>query len=604
VRTISSAEQGKKIRQPIITVLGHIDHGKTSLLDYIRGTVVQKREAAGITQHIGASYFPMQDIIDFCGEKYKGMKDKIKIPGLLVVDTPGHTAFMNLRKRGGAVADIAIVVIEAYTGTQPTTWEAIRMLRAKKTPFIIAANKIDLIHGWKSKEKADFLDTYNSQDEYTKQILDDYIYRIINVLYEEKIAADRYDRIDFKKGAAVPIVPTSAKTGEGIPTLLMTLIGIVQRFMQERIIYSEGPAKGVVLEVKKTQGMGTTLDCLIYDGILKKTNQIVIGGINGPILRKIKAIYTPKPLDEIRDPSQKFDLQQEVIAAAGVKILAPDLDEAVAGSPIYAVGDGQNPEEVIKEVLSELESINIKTDNQGVILKADTLGSLEALTNYLQDHNIKVRSASVGDIKKGDVQEAMAVREMDPMAGFILGFNVKILNDAMEEAMKNDIRIFTSDVIYRLEEEFVEYLEKRKREELEHEFSKLILPGKLEILPQYIFRRSDPLVVGVRVNGKATVKMPIITSKGNKLGQLHSIKRNNENATSAEDGEEVSVSIKDGVLGRNVNVEDILYVESPESHVRLLRTKYRDQLTEKQLAVLIEYVKFKRDYEKNQFWAA
>ena len=219
---------------------------------------------------------------------------------------------MNLRKRGGAVADIAIVVIEVLTGTQPTTWEAIRMLRQKKTPFIIAANKIDVIHGWKSIENADFMETYQKQDEYTKQILDEHIYRIMNVLYEEKIAADRYDRIDFKKGAAIPIVPTSAKTGEGISTLLMTLIGIVQRFMQERIMYSEGPAKGVVLEVKKTQGLGTTLDCLMYDGILKKTNQIVVGGINGPILRKIKAIYTPKALDEIRDPSQKFDTSKRL----------------------------------------------------------------------------------------------------------------------------------------------------------------------------------------------------------------------------------------------------------------------------------------------------
>ena len=454
----------KNIRQPIITVLGHIDHGKTSLLDYIRGTVVQKREAAGITQHIGASYFPMSDVIDFCGEKYKGIGDKIKIPGLLIVDTPGHTAFMNLRKRGGAVADIAIVVIEVLTGTQPTTWEAIRMLRQKKTPFIIAANKIDVIHGWKSIENADFMETYQKQDEYTKQILDEHIYRIMNVLYEEKIAADRYDRIDFKKGAAIPIVPTSAKTGEGISTLLMTLIGIVQRFMQERIMYSEGPAKGVVLEVKKTQGLGTTLDCLMYDGILKKTNQIVVGGINGPILRKIKAIYTPKALDEIRDPSQKFDTQQEVVAAAGVKIIAPDLDEALAGSPIYAVGENQDPNEVIQEVMEELDAINISTDNVGVIMKTDTLGSLEALTEYLQDHNIKVRSASVGDIKKSNVQEAIAVRESDPMAGHILGFNVKILNDAMEEAMRNDIRIFTSDVIYHLEAEYVEYLEKRKRD--------------------------------------------------------------------------------------------------------------------------------------------
>ena len=309
-------------------------------------------------------------------------------------------------------------------------------------------------------------------------------------------------------------------------------------------------------------------------------------------------------MDEIRDPNQKFDNQTEVVAAAGVKIVAVDLDDAVAGSPIYAVGEGQDVQEVINAVEEELQAINIETDEEGVVLKADTLGSLEAITNYLQENKINIRNASVGDIKKKDVQEAISVKETDPMSAFILGFNVKVLPDAMEEAVKNDIRIFTSDVIYRLQEEFLEFLEKRKQEDITQEFSKLIIPGKMEIMPQYIFRRSDPLVVGVKVSGKITVKMPVITSSGKKVGQLHSIKKNNENAQSAEDGDEVSISIKNGVLGRNVNETDVLYVEAPESHIRLLRTKFRDQLTEKQLQVLIEYVKYKREVENNQFWAS
>ena len=141
-------DENKIIRAPIVCILGHIDHGKTTILDYIRGTVVQQREAAGITQHIGASYFPTGDIKEFLRKSKQEFAEKeIKLPGILVVDTPGHAAFLNLRRRGGAVADIAILVIDVTAGTMPITWESVRILRERKTPFVIAANKIDRISG-------------------------------------------------------------------------------------------------------------------------------------------------------------------------------------------------------------------------------------------------------------------------------------------------------------------------------------------------------------------------------------------------------------------------------------------------------------------------
>jgi len=123
----------KVIRAPIACILGHIDHGKTSLLDYVRGTVVQQREAAGITQHIGASYFPTKDIKEFLKKSKQAFAEKdIKLPGLLIIDTPGHAAFLNLRKRGGAVADIAILVIDVMAGTMPITWNLFEFLGIKK----------------------------------------------------------------------------------------------------------------------------------------------------------------------------------------------------------------------------------------------------------------------------------------------------------------------------------------------------------------------------------------------------------------------------------------------------------------------------------------
>lgn len=593
----------KQIRAPIITVLGHIDHGKTSLLDYIRGTVVQKREAAGITQHIGASFFPMKDVLDFC-KAPDSLREKITIPGLLIIDTPGHTAFMNLRKRGGAVADVAILVIEMPTGPMQTTWEAVRILRERKVPFIIAANKIDRIDGWKSIPNADFMQSYNSQNQWAKELLDKYLYETIGLFYQEGFPGiERYDRInDFTKNLA--IVPTSAKTGEGIPTLLMVLLGIVQQYLQPKIKYTDGPAQGVVLEVKKEQGYGITLDTIIFDGHLAKGQKIVVGGLNGPIVTHVRALLTPKEMDEIRDPSNKFQQNEIVYAAAGVKILAPNIEEVVAGSPIRAVDAEENLEAIIQAVEDELQTINISTDEEGIILKADTLGSLEAAAGLFHENNIPIRKAQVGPITKKDVMDAVAARELDDFSGQICGFNVKILPDAELEAQNQGIRVFTSPVIYQIVEEYTEYMEKRRTEETAQAMKDLTVPGKISILPQYIFRRSNPVVVGVHVDGGVIVpKQKLINQEGKVIGTLHSITKNNKPIQSAHKDDEVAISITGAVLGRNLQETDKLFIKVPESDIRQLRTKYRSELTPDTLEVLIEYVKIMRNAE-SPYWGA
>ena len=593
---MTTETDNKIIRAPIASILGHIDHGKTSLLDYIRGTVVQQREAAGITQHIGASYFPTEDIKKFLGKSKEEFAEKdIQLPGILIVDTPGHAAFMNLRKRGGAVADIAILVIDVTAGNMPITWESVRILKERKVPFVIAANKIDRISGWKSIKDADFLDSYNKQKPHVRDFLDEKLIQIgVDFLSEGFKGIDRYDKIkDFTKKVAM--VPTSAKTGEGISTLLMVLMGLVQQFLTENLKFSEGPAKGVVLEVKKEKGQAVTMDALIYDGVIKKGEEFIVGGLEKPIKSKVRALLVPKPLDEIRDPRQKFDSVDMVSAAAGIKILAPNIDDVVAGSPFRGIGDPSQEEIVYNEIESEVESIRIKTDKAGVVLKADTLGSLEALENHFTKNSVKISIADVGPIKKEDIMNASLVRSLDPYSAAVLGFNVAILPDAQEQAVADNIRIFTNNVIYRLLEDYIEYAEVRKAEDTAKGLGELILPAKLKMIPDFIFRNSDPAVFGVHVEaGTLYPKVMLITAEGKKARRVHQIQDRGKTLENAGKDTEVAISIRGIEIGKDISNDETLFVNVPESHVRQLMGKFLDELTVDQKQALREYIVLQR----------
>ena len=591
-------EQKKKIiRAPIACILGHIDHGKTSLLDYIRGTIVQKREAAGITQHIGASYFPTENIKEFLAKSKKEFAEKdIKLPGILVIDTPGHAAFMNLRKRGGAVADIAILVIDVMSGNQEITWECVRILRERKTPFVIAANKIDRISGWKSIKDADFLDSYNKQKTHVKEYLDKRILEIgIDFLQEGFKGIDRYDKIkDFTKKVAV--VPTSAKTGEGISTLLMILMGLVQQYLTQNLKFSEGPAKGVVLEVKKEKGYGKTIDLLIYDGIIRKGDYFIVGGLEKPIKSKVRALLMPKPLDEIRDPRQKFDNKDLISAAAGLKILAPGIEDVVAGSPFRIIADPSEEESVFNEIEAEVESIKIKTEKAGVVLKTDTLGSLEALENHLTKNDVSISIADVGPIKKEDIMNANIVNEFDPYSAVVLGFNVPILPEAKEQAYIDNIRIFTNNVIYRLLEDYIEYAETRRAEDTAKELGELILPAKIKMFPEYIFRNSNPAVFGVSIEGGTLKpKVPLITDEGKLIGRVHQIQDKGQSLDKADKDSEVAISVRGIEIGRDIGKDETLFVNVPESHVRQLFNRFLNELTSDQKESLREFITLMRE---------
>lgn len=588
------------IRQPIVCVLGHVDTGKTLLLDKIRKSSVQAREAGGITQHIGASFFPVETLKEISGPLLRKIGGEIKIPGLLVIDTPGHEAFANLRRRGGSVADIAILVIDILKGFEAQTYESLEVLKSRRTPFLVAANKIDRIPGWKPQPTFSFLESYKQQDPYVKQALDDYLYRIIGRFSELSFRADRFDRVrDFTR--TVAIVPTSAKTGEGITELVAVLTGLTQQFLRRRLQVTSGPAKGTILEVKEEVGLGTTVNAIIYDGILRRDDIIVLGGRNGPIVTTVRALLLPKPLDEIRDPRDKFSSVNEVSAAVGVKIAAPNLEDALAGAPLYVAESNEKIDDLLREVSEEVERLRILTDVDGVILKTDALGSLEAIAENLKRNDIPIRFADVGDVSKRDVIEASVVKENKPLYGVILAFNVRVLPDAEEEAKIRGIPLFCNNIIYHLIDDYLRWLEKKKAEIERGEFERLVKPAKIKILPGYIFRRAKPAIVGVEVlAGTIKPRLRLIREDGKEIGEILQIQDRGKAIPKADKGSQVAISIDKPVVGRHIDEGDILYVNVPEAHARQLFSKFMERLSSDEIECLNEIAEIMST--KKPFW--
>ncbi|MBU4608095.1 MAG: translation initiation factor IF-2, partial [Methanobacterium sp.] len=398
-----------KIRSPIVSVLGHVDHGKTTLLDFIRGSAIASKEAGGITQHIGATEIPMEVIENICGDFLNKVTIKDTLPGLFFIDTPGHEAFTTLRKRGGALADLAILIVDINEGFKPQTYEALNILKMYKTPFIVAANKIDRLYGWQINKKSSFMETFSKQPSNIQQNLETRIYELVGILHQEGFESERFDRVtDF--ASQIAIIPISAQTGEGIAELLTMLMGLAQQYLQQQLqIETHAPAKGTILEVKEEVGLGLTIDAVIYDGIIKKNDQIALMTSEDVITTRIRSLLKPRPLEEIRESKKRFQKVDEVVAAAGIKIVAPNIENVVSGSPLR-VGRG-NMESIKEEMLREIEDIKIDTEDVGIMVKADTLGSLEALVNLLKDIDIPIRTADIGDVSRRDVIDAAIVRQ-------------------------------------------------------------------------------------------------------------------------------------------------------------------------------------------------
>jgi len=579
-----------------------VDAGKTSLLDELRKTNVQYREAGGMTQHIGASFFPVETLKQLIGSYMVSFKTGIEIPGLLIVDTPGHEAFTNLRRRGGSVADIAILVVNSIRGFEAQTFECIEILKVRKTPFIVAVNQIDRVPGWRAQPGAPFLKSYASQAGFVQEEFNNRLYQVMGDFSRLGFKTDRFDHIrDFTQNIA--LVPTSAKTGEGLSELVMVLVGLTQQFLKKRLQTTDGSAKGAILEVKEEPGLGLTLNAIIYDGTLHRDDMVVVGGRDGPLSTRIRTILVPKPLDEMRDPRDKFTSVECVYASAGVKIVAPDIEGALAGAPLLAVPEGGKVEAYCSLITEEIGKIRITKEIDGVIVKADTLGSLEAMAEILKANNVQVRSADIGDISKRDVIEASVVKQREPLVGAILAFGVKTLPDAEIEAETNGIKIFNDPIIYNLIDNYMEWVREKRERKSEAEFEALIKPGKIMVLPNCIFRRAKPLVAGVEIQGgRLKAKVSLIRAEDSAdLGEIQQIQDKGKAIGEAKKGAQVAISMDKPISGRHIFERDVLYVKVPEKDAQTLLTSHMEDLTSEEQEVLKEYVNLMR--KKVPFWA-
>ncbi len=546
------------IRQPIISVLGHVDHGKTTFLDRVRESSVAAREAGGITQHIGATEVPIEVIRDICGPMLDSMKTNLTIPGLLFVDTPGHEAFTNLRKRGGSIADLAVLVVDIREGFMPQTIEALEILKNYKTPFVLAANKIDLLRGWHETGDLCFTRSFKLQQDFVQRELDLKIYELIERLGSLGIQAERFDRVsDFTK--QVSIIPISAKTGDGIAEILMVLAGLSQKYLEKNLqMEVRGPGKGSILEVKEERGLGLSLDVILYDGTIKRGDTVIISGKSGPIETRVKALLKPKPLDEMRDPRDRFDNVSSVSAASGLKLVAPNIEDALPGGQVYVAGG--DIDDLKKALETELSFIRFDHGGVGVIVRADTLGSLEAILGMLKKMGIPVRKADIGAVTKTDIMEAGSIAKERLEYGVVIAFNVALSEDIRAYASNQGAHIISNNVIYKILDEYQEWREEVKRRQEMAIFDTLPFPAELKFLENCTFRRSDPAIIGVAVlQGRIRAGYSLMREDGVVIGTIESIQEKNERLEEAKRGAEVAVAIKGPTVGRQISEGDILY---------------------------------------------
>ena len=577
-------------RQPIVSVLGHVDHGKTSLLDHIRSlgsgrqASVMDREAGGITQHIGATEVPADLLNELCSPLMGGKS--FDSPGLLFIDTPGHHSFSTLRTRGGSLADVAILMVDIHDGCMPQTIESIRILKNSKTPFEIAANKVDRIHGWQSVRDRPMALAIRNQTKDTIGYFDQRYWDLVGSFAEHGFNIERYDRIkDFTKEIA--LVPISAREGEGIQDLLAVVIGMAERYLGDKLKDVDGSGEGTVLEMKEERGLGKTLDVILYRGSIRKGDEIVLVTQEGGISTRVRGMFSPRGMSEMRDAGDRWDDSDVAHAASGLKVSAPDIDGVLAGTTLRVVNTDDERLEALNAANTEA-NLSIELDEEGVTIKADTVGGLEALAKELKELDLPIRHATIGKVNRRDVRSAENAK--DPLHRIIMAFATDILADAQTEIdnSENGVKYISSDIIYRILEEREEWVEQRTKELEEESREVVVYPGRIKFLPDHTFRASKPAVIGVRVlAGRIHVGQHLL-KEGSRIGRIKSIRSGQDSMKEAMQGAEVAVAIDGVTVGRQLEENDIMLVDIPASHAKKLRKMDLSAAEEEVLEELIE----------------
>jgi translation initiation factor 5B len=582
-----------------LCVLGHVDTGKTKILDKIRNTNVQGGEAGGITQQIGATFVPMSVVKQQTQSlnMMTGGKLQYKVPALLIIDTPGHESFTNLRSRGSSLCDIAILVVDIMHGMERQTLESLGMLKQRKTPFIVALNKIDAMYGWKSIANSPVQSSLKGQ---AKHVLEDYETRVKGVITqfaEQGLnACLYYKNKDFAN--YVSLVPTSAITGEGIPDLLALMVQLTQKHMVKKITF-QTKIQCTILEVKVVEGYGTTIDVVLVNGILKEGDQIVVCGLNGPIVTTIRSLLTPKPLREMRVKGE-YVHHKEIRAAQGIKISAQNLDGAVPGSSVLVCKNPNELEDFKDEVMADLNELlsRVSTQGKGVSVQSSTLGSLEALLTFLEQEKIPVSAINIGPVHKKDIVRASVMLDSAPEYAVLLAFDVTVSKDAQEEAEKTGVTVFTANIIYHLFDRFKEHMAKVLKEKQQAAATEAIWPCIIRVIPENVFHKSDPITVGVDVmEGILKIGTPLVVVKKDgdqiDIGRVKSIEHNKIKVEEADKGKAVSVQIdSQKTYGRGFDHTDLFYSKISRNTIDKLKELYGAQLLQrKDLLLLIQKLK-------------
>jgi translation initiation factor 5B len=580
-------------REPIVSLLGHVDHGKTTLLDRIAGSVRASKEAGGITQHIGAIEVPGVTVRRLIEGVLR--TDQLAVPGLLFVDTPGHRSFETLRRRGGALADLAILVVDIREGIMPQTRESIQILRHEKTPFAIALTKIDLLSGWRKPTGPLPLAEAISRSPDFARVLDQHLYAVSEGLDQLGFSGERYDRVsDFTRN--VGLVPVSAKTGVGVPELIALLVGLSQRFLKEELVRVEEGGEATILERSDQKGVGPVGNVIVYKGRLRVGDEIVVTGRTDTFTTRVRGIYRPIPLKPGTASKQvKLRSLDEVVAAAGVYLAATGVEDAMPGGLLKVVHTLEETAAATAELTTESKPVADLAES-GVALCADALGGLEALAFECREHHIPVHEATVGPVGRPTIMRVAAVKE--PTHRAVLAFNVPILPDAATEGDAGPVRVFRSDVMYRLIEEYEQWSEKRKAELRAQRRLELAHPAKLEVLPGFVFRMSKPAIVGVKVlGGTLRPGVRLMKTDGTEVGVLKALQKDSESVAQAEEGTELAASIDGAVVGRNLKEGDRLLVSISESAARAL---HQQELTPRETELLEEVSRLHR--ATHPFW--
>ncbi len=566
-------------KSPIITVAGHVDHGKTTILDSVRKSNVYDSEAGGITQKISFTKVPLCDVVKRC----PGISgQKLDIPGFLFIDTPGHAAFSHLRKRGGSLADLAILVIDINEGIMPQTQEVIDILKINKIPFIVALNKIDNISGWRKQDDC-FKDSLDKQAVNTRMQFDEKLLTLVGALHHHGFNAKPFWEVDdFAKQLA--LIPCSGKTGEGINELIMMMCGLSQKYLASGLRLGD-EARGVVLEIKKQKDMEYA-EAILYDGILNSGDEIAIASFGEPIISRIRV------LEEIIPISSKFKRVNNISAASGIRMQLINSEGILPGMPFVVFKN--NPEEIKEEFEKEIGEA-VKTDKKGIIIKADSLGSLEALITLLKQEKIPIISAGIGKINKKDIISAKTNLEKDAENAVILGFNTSEDSEVKDMSKEKDgIKIITNEVIYRLIEDFLKFKEEKQNEIKRAKLENLVSICKLKILHNYVFRNSKPAVFGVSVDaGQVRAGVSLINSRGEVVGKVKSVQENNKSVESASSGVEVAISIPGIMFDRVLSDEEYLYSDMSEGQFKEFKEN-KDLLSSDEIKTLQKIAQIKR----------